>query len=148
MSFWCYIIKNIEEKYINNSYCGFTTNPLKRLRQHNREIKGGAKATNKGKWDFLFLITGFETKNKALSCEWKLKHPDKKRRKSKIYRGLDGRIKSIQKILESEIIDNKEYLVFIHEKIHNKLDASKIPKNIFFIIIDNDDELKDIFKNI
>ena len=89
--FWCYILYNTKEEYKNCTYVGYTVNPQRRIRQHNAEIKGGAKATKKGagSWEFAALITGFETNNNALSCEWKLKHPDGKKRKNKKYCGFD-----------------------------------------------------------
>jgi structure-specific endonuclease subunit SLX1 len=96
--YWCYIIQNTDEKYKNHTYVGYTVDPAHRLRQHNREIKGGAKATNKGLWKFMALITGFKTSQNALSCEWKLKHPDGKRRKATKYNGIDGRILSLKEV--------------------------------------------------
>ena len=77
--FYVYILVNNSDNYKNHSYIGFTNNPIRRLRQHNKEIKGGAKATtNKdSEWEFAVLITGFSDKINALSCEWKLKHPVK-----------------------------------------------------------------------
>lgn len=153
MAYWCYIIKNTEEKYINHSYCGFTTDPIKRLRQHNREIKGGAKATRKGKWEFIMLITGFKSYNNALSCEWKLKHPDGKRIKDKKYCGIDGRIKTINDVLKLEKWTEKceilnkdcDYIVFIAVNIYKNIDIDNIPKNITIIDVEN---LSDIFINL
>ena len=73
--YYCYMLINNEMK----NYIGFTTNPKKRLKQHNKEIKGGAKYTSKyNNWKFLFIIGGFKTKQEALQCEWKLKHPNNK----------------------------------------------------------------------
>jgi len=70
--YYCYMLINNEMK----NYIGFTTNPKKRLRQHNKELKGGAKYTSKyNNWKYLFIIGGFKTKQEALQCEWKLKHP-------------------------------------------------------------------------
>ena len=131
--YWCYILYNTDEKYKNYTYCGFTVDPQHRLRQHNGEIKGGAKAThNKGHWEFLFLITGFKTKNNALSCEWRLKHPDNARRKNKKYNGIDGRILSINKVTKLDKwtekcnIDNDdcEYILYAHELINAKIECN------------------------
>lgn len=45
-----------------------------RLRQHNREIAGGARATAGSKtWYHRFLITGFRDRCHALSFEWYVK---------------------------------------------------------------------------
>lgn len=132
--YWCYILRNTNEQYKNHTYCGFTINPLHRLRQHNGEIKGGAKSThNKGHWEFLFLITGFKTKNNALSCEWKLKHPDNNYRKNKKYNGIDGRVLSINEVLKSDkwtekcdIYNNEcEYTLYAHNSIIQKLDNTE-----------------------
>ena len=45
-----------------------------RLRQHNREISGGARATSSSRtWYHRFLITGFRDRKHALSFEWYVK---------------------------------------------------------------------------
>lgn len=70
---YCYILYNIKQP--QKTYVGYTTNPLRRIRQHNGIISGGAKATSgKGEWAFLVLITSqsFNT-HTGLSFEWHLK---------------------------------------------------------------------------
>ena len=57
------------------TYAGVSPDPTRRLRQHNGEIKGGAKyTTSKGPgWRHLCLIKGF-SKIQALQFEWAVKH--------------------------------------------------------------------------
>ena len=44
-----------------------TNNPRKRIRQHNGEIEGGAKATrNKGPWCFISYMSGFPNESSAM----------------------------------------------------------------------------------
>ena len=52
------------------TYIGMTNNTKRRLRQHNREIVGGAKSTHWGapNWKMLLHIDGFETRSEA--CRW------------------------------------------------------------------------------
>ena len=57
-----------------HTYVGYTVDFKRRLRQHNREIKGGAKATAGRKWRMILQITGLPDKHHALSLEWHLKH--------------------------------------------------------------------------
>jgi predicted GIY-YIG superfamily endonuclease len=67
----CYIL------YGNNkTYVGYTTNPKRRLRQHNGEIQGGAKYTKRmqGRAKFLAIISPFYDKRIALQFEWAMKH--------------------------------------------------------------------------
>lgn len=61
------------------TYVGVTNDMKRRLRQHNGEIKGGARYTtlNKkrgklGRWALAFLVTGFEKRSDALKLEWRL----------------------------------------------------------------------------
>ena len=105
---YCYILKD----NTNKTYNGSTNNMARRLRQHNGEIKGGAKATkNYNNWEVYFLMTGFVDHKNCLQCEWRIKHPTNKRR-PKEYCGFDGRIKGVNSILNLErwtsnsIIDN------------------------------------------
>lgn len=51
------------------TYIGSTTDPQRRLRQHNGEIVGGARSTRgKGPWHMVLYIHGFE--NRSSACRW------------------------------------------------------------------------------
>ena len=72
MSDWqLYIIENK-----GCTYVGVSPDPIRRLRQHNGEIKGGAKyTTSKGPgWEHICLISGFQDKTQAMQFEWAVKH--------------------------------------------------------------------------
>lgn len=74
MSFSCYCLVNPEGR----TYVGFSTNVDRRLRQHNGELVGGARATHGSQWSRLCTITGFPTQHSALQFEWKWKHLSRK----------------------------------------------------------------------
>lgn len=62
----------------DRSYVGSTKNLSQRLRQHNREIKGGAKRTGRHKnWSIVCFVSGFATWRETLAFEWALQHPKK-----------------------------------------------------------------------
>jgi predicted GIY-YIG superfamily endonuclease len=67
----CYCIRN-ETK--NKTYVGATNHFTRRIRQHNREIVGGAKSTAGHKWHKIILVHGFNTRHDLLSFEWHFKH--------------------------------------------------------------------------
>ena len=97
---YCYIIRSINPFYANLTYNGSTNNMFRRLRQHNGEITGGAKATrNKGPWEPYAILTGFQTHQEALSCEWRIKHPTNQRKRPNKYCGINGRIESLNIVL-------------------------------------------------
>jgi predicted GIY-YIG superfamily endonuclease len=52
------------------TYVGSTTCVTRRLRQHNGEISGGARATRRsaGRWKLLCYLKGFSTRSQA--CRW------------------------------------------------------------------------------
>lgn len=56
------------------TYIGMTDDPIRRLRQHNREICGGARATAGHKWKHVCVLSGFPTRRSALQFEWMWKH--------------------------------------------------------------------------
>ena len=94
-TYYCYILQSIEHP--TRTYVGFTTNPTRRIRQHNREIVGGAKRTFKHyPWTIICLITGFHDKRSALQFEWANQH-HKPRRYS-----IKGRIQTLEEILWKE----------------------------------------------
>lgn len=64
-----YFLKSLITK---KTYVGYSVNPIHRLRQHNREIVGGAKGTAKGApWKIICIVTGFPSETSALQFEWK-----------------------------------------------------------------------------
>lgn len=74
---WVYVIKS---KTNNRTYVGITTNITRRLRQHNGEIKGGAKATRGFRpWDLLRIVGPISTQKKALKEERRIKRLRKRR---------------------------------------------------------------------
>ena len=89
-----YIIQNK-----NYTYAGVSPTPVKRLRQHNGEIKGGAKyTTSKGKgWEHICLIQGFNNKIEALQFEWAVKHAPPRNKG-----GIESRIKKLFDIINKE----------------------------------------------
>jgi structure-specific endonuclease subunit SLX1 len=106
--YYCYIIRSTNPAYPNSTYNGSTNNLTRRLRQHNGEIVGGAKATKgKGPWVYLAIWEGFESKIEALSCEWRIKHPTNQRKRPSKYNGIKGRIKSLNLLIGLDCWTNK-----------------------------------------
>jgi len=104
-SHYCYILRNNNPSDINRTYNGYTVNPRKRIRQHNQEIKGGAKYTkiwgNKS-WEFCAILKGFPDHHNALQCEWRIKHPARKKIRPNRYNSPEGRIMGLHEILQLE----------------------------------------------
>lgn len=74
----CYCLRSTVAKYRYKNYIGFTTNPERRLRQHNGILKhGGAwKTKRQGRpWEFVVVVAGFPTHTMALQFEWAWQHP-------------------------------------------------------------------------
>lgn len=59
---------------VKKSYVGVTNSLPRRLRQHNGELKGGARYTHAHRpWRFLAIFV-VANRHDALSIEWKIKH--------------------------------------------------------------------------
>jgi structure-specific endonuclease subunit SLX1 len=74
MPFFVYLLQSTN----NYTYIGATVDLDHRLRQHNKEIKGGAIATsiqcNKGElWSRIVYVSGFPDWKAALQFEWRWK---------------------------------------------------------------------------
>lgn len=63
-------------------YIGATTNPARRLRQHNGSLVGGARRTRRcqGTWRFRCIVTGFRTWKETLQFEWAFQYHCRRRR--------------------------------------------------------------------
>ena len=100
---YCYILRNVYEPDVKRTYNGYTNDPSHRIRQHNQELKGGAIYTKKWgnkSWEIYAIIRGFPDSHNALQCEWRLKHPAKKRVRPTRYNSPQGRIKGLNEILK------------------------------------------------
>ena len=92
-----YLLKNSSN---NRTYLGITNNSIRRLRQHNGELKGGAKYTRafKGDGEWVYhLQVGNLTKCEALSIERTAKN---KRKGSKGDNPIQKRLNVLLPILE------------------------------------------------
>ena len=96
----------------NSTYVGATVDLDRRLRQHNKEICGGAKATGrkvaKGKtWNRICYVSGFPDWQATLQFEWRWKQ---------ITRTLDRdepitrRMKALKKLINLEQSTSKAKL--------------------------------------
>ncbi|KAJ8573612.1 hypothetical protein K7X08_010123 [Anisodus acutangulus] len=75
---WCvYLILSTNPPI--KTYIGVTTNFSRRLKEHNGELKGGAKASRSGRpWICACLIRGFKDRSEACAFESKWKHISRK----------------------------------------------------------------------
>jgi predicted GIY-YIG superfamily endonuclease len=89
-----YIIENA-----GRTYAGVSPTPERRLRQHNGEIKGGAKYTTSSGpgWVHRCIVKGFQTKIQAMQFEWAVKHEAPRN-----VGGLESRMKKLAKVLTKE----------------------------------------------
>ena len=124
----CYIIFNN-----NYSYVGITNNRKRRLRQHNGEIKGGAKYTSmfnkESLWQYACYIDGFKTKQDALRFEWALKHV-----KPKNKTGIVNRIGKLLVLLNTERWTKNSPLSLNYKLTLNWCDLFLIPENIELLV--------------
>jgi len=77
--------------------------PPRRLRQHNKEICGGAKYTtskvnDNNKWTMYCYVSGFPDERAALQFEWMWKYLS---RGSKLS-AIDRRLNALQRLLDSQ----------------------------------------------
>jgi len=81
----------------NKSYVGMTNDFYRRWRQHNGELKGGARYTTKFRhpekeWYPICIIDGFDTMKEAMQCEWRVKRQ----------RGYAKRLQGIHELLRNQ----------------------------------------------
>ncbi len=72
---FCYFLECSDK----NTYIGATVDVDRRLRQHNSEIKGGARRTTARsagglKWHRILYVSGFSSSQEALQFEWRWKY--------------------------------------------------------------------------
>lgn len=68
---FCYMLQSTDRR---KTYVGATVDPNRRLRQHNGELAGGARATKGRSWTRRYLVGGFTEERVALRFEWRWKY--------------------------------------------------------------------------
>lgn len=88
-----------------STYIGATVNLDKRIRQHNKEIKGGAVATSikvdDGQvWSYVCYVENFPSWNEALKFEWRWKQISRQIQKSKpTQKPIERRIEALKTLV-------------------------------------------------
>jgi len=101
MPFFVYFIKSTN----GSTYIGATVDLDKRLRQHNKEIKGGANATsikvNQGeKWSYHCYVENFPSWNEALKFEWRWKQISRQlQKKNPNQKPIEKRLEALNMLL-------------------------------------------------
>jgi predicted GIY-YIG superfamily endonuclease len=100
--FYCYLLTTENKQ----TYVGATTDPDRRLRQHNQEISGGARATGirvaQGlTWNRVCYISGIPEWRSALQIEWRWKQLGRTRFKY-IRNPIERRLYSLKYLLTAE----------------------------------------------
>ena len=90
-----YLLESVDER---KTYVGATVNVKRRLRQHNGELKGGAKYTAGGMWRLVCYAKNFPCWVDALQFEWMWKFWTRKMPKGK---PLQRRLEALNMMLAS-----------------------------------------------
>jgi structure-specific endonuclease subunit SLX1 len=99
--FFVYLLESSCKKA---TYVGATVNLERRLRQHNKELAGGAHATGtrvaRGEtWRRACHVTGFPTWQSALQFEWRFKQLTRRERSDANQTPLERRQAALQRLL-------------------------------------------------
>jgi len=101
MPFFVYFIQSTN----GSTYIGATVDLDKRIRQHNKEITGGATATSikvqQGEaWSYVCYVENFPTWNEALKFEWRWKQISRQIQKSKSFqKPIERRLEALKTLL-------------------------------------------------
>ena len=161
--YFCYILCSLNDKYLNGTYIGFTDDPLHRIRQHNGEIKGGAKFTKRRRpWKLILVVSNFPNKIAALKFEWAWQNPFNsnfikddienkiiipkmtKKKLSNYYRSINFKIEVLNILINSKVFEriNLNINIFDNEPCEDIYISEILKSNYSKINIINIEEFK------
>ncbi len=133
---FCYLLINTSN---TSTYVGVTKNLEKRLRQHNGEISGGAKATSGKHWKRVCYVKNFPNSIAALQFEWRWKNLTKQvwnithnvlERRVEALLKLTALEKPTEKAVPYHTYPNKLNLMIEDRRITEMIQDKTIPENI------------------
>ena len=104
-----------------STYIGATVNLERRIRQHNKEIKGGAVATsnkvlNGEVWSYVCYVENFPNYNEALKFEWRWKQISRiLQKKNPKQKPREKRLQALKMLLELDKPTSKAMLYSDYE---------------------------------
>ena len=130
MAYFIYRLKNKLPNKRTYYYIGSTPNPHRRIRQHNKELVGGAKCTSSKPptWKFDWLLLTFMKKEEALSIEFHMKHPFTVTKGENIIKNKPSRY--------NVLLNNYNYRYrtkFFSEKINEQLEQIDVTLSYTFV---------------
>jgi len=117
-----------------STYIGATVNLDKRIRQHNKEIKGGARATSikveQGEvWKYICYVENFPNYNEALKFEWRWKQISRLIQKSNVtINPREKRFEALKKLLN---LDKSTSKAIPYSEWENKVNVVYVWYKIF-----------------
>ena len=141
MSYVCYLLT---APNTFRTYIGITNNFTRRLRQHNSEIKGGARYTTSysRQWKGTVIVGEFDKKGDALKFEWAAKH-GKCRRKvtcgkhARVRRMMELAVEHNRRILTCETDYPTEFVDLVREGKEESDNNNKKDKECDPILVPN-----------
>jgi structure-specific endonuclease subunit SLX1 len=112
--YFCYMLTSA---VCGATYIGASTDPWRRLRQHNGELCGGARATRQNRpWRLHTVVGGFVEWRDALRFEWAWKHRPCRRR---VARGVHERAQRSIDLLRAQphlTLERVRDSAFVHHR--------------------------------
>lgn len=130
--YFVYIIKGINSNNRTKYYIGYTNNLYRRIRQHNRELIGGAKATYGYTWYYVGIIANINNNIEGLQIEWRLKYSTKQYNIYKRIISFLNYIDKHQKPSPKGRILNYKLIFYLNYNLFNNI-TNTIPINTIII---------------
>ena len=139
-TYFCYLLRSLSPRHSGHTYIGFTTDPLRRLRQHNGDITSGAYRTARRRpWQLVAAVSGFTSKVIALQFEWQWTYPRKSKRMRAVMEGrrwgggVRGKVEVMYELLATQPWQSMplqvryadEYGWGVHETIMKRSDKER-----------------------